>query len=169
MKVITRQEAIALKLKRYFTGKSCKHSHISERYLDRRCVDCDRSRSAINRKKNTAKANARTLKWQKDNKEKANKKANDWRFRNKESVNFFASNYRARKLNASPSWAIKGKIKEIYLQAKRRELETGVKHHVDHIIPLQGKNVCGLHVHYNLQILTEQENCSKGNKFNQED
>lgn len=74
MKVITRQEAIALKLKRYFTGKSCKHSHISERYLDRRCVDCDRSRSAINRKKNTAKANARTLKWQKDNKEKANKR-----------------------------------------------------------------------------------------------
>jgi 5-methylcytosine-specific restriction endonuclease McrA len=64
----------------------------------------------------------------------------------------------ARKLRAIPLWANIEKIKEIYRNRKKG-------YHVDHIVPLKGVNVCGLHVENNLQYLTAQENISKGNKL----
>ena len=57
------------------------------------------------------------------------------------------------------------KIAEVYMGAKRLEDLVGIKFHVDHIIPLQGENVCGLHVWQNLQVLEQSLNLKKGNKL----
>lgn len=75
-----------------------------------------------------------------------------------------AANRRALKRNACPAWANKTLIKEIYKTAKLR-IAAGEDVHVDHIIPLAGKDVCGLHVHLNLQIITSDQNLKKSNKF----
>lgn len=66
--------------------------------------------------------------------------------------------YRASKIQRTPAWANLEEIKEIY--ANRPE-----GYHVDHIIPLQGELVCGLHVENNLQYLKATDNCSKNNSF----
>lgn len=64
-----------------------------------------------------------------------------------------------------PSWADKKAMRAIYKQARRITLETGIRHAVDHIIPLQGKRVSGLHVPENLRIITHAENAKKLNKY----
>lgn len=66
--------------------------------------------------------------------------------------------YQLRKQKAVPNWADLSKIKEIYTNCPK-----GM--HVDHIIPLNGDLVCGLHIHTNLQYLTPEENIRKSNKF----
>lgn len=70
-----------------------------------------------------------------------------------------------RKFMSIPRWADLEKIRDIYKKCSEKTKISGIKHHVDHIIPLKGKNVCGLHVEYNLQIITASENCKKSNKF----
>ena len=56
-------------------------------------------------------------------------------------------------------------MRDFYLRAIELSCETGVPHEVDHIVPLKGKTVTGLHVPWNLQIIQKSDNCSKGNKF----
>lgn len=68
-------------------------------------------------------------------------------------------------LQRLPRCANLEKIETFYEQARELTLKTGVKHEVDHIIPLQGKLVSGFHVEWNLQILTKSENSSKGHAF----
>lgn len=76
----------------------------------------------------------------------------------------FAAHYTAKKLR-SAAWADRDKVQEFYDEAARLTEETGVLHHVDHIIPLRGKKVSGLHVETNLQVLPAHENIAKSNKF----
>lgn len=70
----------------------------------------------------------------------------------------------ATKLRACPAWVDAEAIKRIYREAHRLTRATGVKHDVDHIVPLQSNIVCGLHVPWNLQILTRSENARKSNR-----
>lgn len=69
------------------------------------------------------------------------------------------------KRSAMPSWADRKKIQAVYIKAQAMTDETGIKHSVDHIYPIQGATVCGLHVHYNLQVIPLTDNLSKGNKM----
>lgn len=65
----------------------------------------------------------------------------------------------------TPRWADQDAIRAIYERASQLAAETGIPHHVDHVIPLQGKLVGGLHVHNNLQPLPARDNVLKSNRF----
>ena len=83
---------------------------------------------------------------------------------NKDAVNSYEAYRRACQLQATPSWADLESIKRVYKACSLITERTGVPHHVDHVIPLKGKNVCGLHVYSNLAIIPAKMNLSKGNK-----
>jgi hypothetical protein len=66
------------------------------------------------------------------------------------------------------NWLQKAQIEELYELAAARTMQTGLKHHVDHIVPIRGKKVSGLNVPWNLQVLTATENMRKHAKFVEE-
>jgi len=103
-----------------------------------------------------------------DNKEAIASQGKQYRQDNKDKCNAKAAKYRAAKLNAIPSWFSdwdRFVLDEAYSTAKYREEQTGVKHHVDHTVPLQGKLVSGLHCADNIQVITAKENLVKSNKW----
>lgn len=88
--------------------------------------------------------------------------------KNKAGCNIRTSKRRCMLLNAIPDWLTEdhfNSINEFYKKASDLQKQTGIKYHVDHIIPIQGKTVCGLHVPWNLQILEASANISKSNKL----
>ena len=87
-----------------------------------------------------------------------------WR-ENKDRVYARNGKRRAAKRQAVATWANLHKIQTIYERCIKLSEETGIQHHVDHIIPLTHRLVCGLHVEHNLQIITAVENSIKNNKF----
>lgn len=103
--------------------------------------------------------------WYEKNKEHRSETYAAWRVANKHIVNERNARRRAAILNATPSWADHDKIREFYALASKLTEQTGVKHEVDHIIPLQSKKVCGLHCAKNLQVITKEENVRKRNKM----
>ena len=112
------------------------------------------------------KARATTRAWKLDNplKPKA------WQQANKDKVNNANAKRRAAKLQRTPSWVADSEwqqfaLEEMYSATQDRERITGVVHHVDHIIPLQGELVSGFHVVENLQVITAYENISKNNSY----
>lgn len=109
-------------------------------------------------------------KWASNNRNIANRHIKNWKRKNKDSVNANTAKRRAARLNATPEWLNSGHMAEIegmYLYAQIFS-QIGEQLHVDHIVPLQGENVCGLHAPWNLQVIPASENLSKSNKLIEE-
>jgi 5-methylcytosine-specific restriction endonuclease McrA len=88
-----------------------------------------------------------------------------WMKANRGYASALCAKWNAAKLRACPSWVDWEALQAIYREAVRITRDTGIKHDVDHIVPLQSDTVCGLHVPWNLQILTRSENARKGNRL----
>jgi Na+-translocating ferredoxin:NAD+ oxidoreductase RnfC subunit len=163
--ILTRQEALAIGYVHYYTGKPCKHGHDSERYTkSRTCIECNR------------------LKWQRRPKEKRqeywqnyyteevkNRKVENAR-KQREINPFKPRKLRSERKTRVRQATIRSKadqirVQEMYLEAQKLTLETGIEHCVDHIIPIAHPDVCGLHTFANLQIITSEENRKKGQHF----
>lgn len=86
----------------------------------------------------------------------------------REEHNARVRKYRESRIERTPAWtneSDKLRMQCYYQVAKMRTRETGEIWSVDHIVPLQGENVSGLHVSWNLQVITKRENIAKGNKL----
>ena len=97
--------------------------------------------------------------WRKSNPEKIYEYQKAYKQSNLGKANSWLAEYRASKLQATPSWYEEKLIKAVYTKAK----EWGFA--VDHIVPLKGETVCGLHCWANLQLLDPSLNSSKSNKY----
>jgi len=102
------------------------------------------------------------------NREKLNAYARDYVQANPGKINAQSAKRRAARIQRTPNWLTPDDyhaIRTLYETAAALTESTGIKHHVDHIIPLRGKIVSGFHCPTNLQILTATENHNKYNKF----
>ena len=109
--------------------------------------------------RNTDYVKNKTSIWSKDNVIKVRKSKRKYTAANRGKCNALLAKRRAAKLQATPSWFEKNLVKTVYLKAKEWGFE------VDHIVPLQGKTVCGLHCWANLQLLDSSLNSGKKNYY----
>lgn len=131
------------------------------------CKQCTTAKGKEWAQKNKEKSRTSKAKWQLKNKQKKAESQRKWLDKNPEIHTAKEAKRRATKLNATPKWVDLNAIKTEYLLAKWCSDVTGEFYHVDHIIPLNGIGVCGLHVPWNLQVLPATTNLQKGNRYEQ--
>ena len=103
-------------------------------------------------------------KWKKENPKRNAEHTARWKRKHPAKVNVANAARRASENGATPEWANQFFISEAYDLAQRRTNATGFRWHVDHIVPLKSKLVCGLHTEHNLQVIPATQNCSKSNR-----
>lgn len=143
------------------------------------CKACALEKARRYRETNAERVAASRMRWLQANKERARELERrwhqnnpDWR-RSRYRADYerryakLAIKWAARRMwcsQATPAWADMEKIEGIYRQAGRMR-KAGFDVHVDHIVPLRGEQVCGLHVHNNLRIIPATDNLVKGNRL----
>lgn len=156
----------------------------AKRERNREVIAAQRAKNLIDNPAHRARNNARAAQWYLDNKTtviergclyyiantakvKANAREREQRLRVELRPKKLAHTMLriARKKMASPAWADLRAIEAIYCEAQKLNDLTGIPHEVDHMVPLQGRTVCGLHVAANLQVIPRYENQSKGNRY----
>jgi len=170
--------------KTYFTGRPCKHGHMSERNTaDCSCIECrqvqrDTYLREYSRRKIAEKRAAMTDEERAAYLEKGARQQRQRRLRNPEPIRALERKHgrlkrqrhperknaevrrrQTAKIQRTPPWADLKGIQWFY-----EDCPEGYE--VDHVAPLRGKNVCGLHILSNLQYLPKEENRLKGCKFN---
>jgi hypothetical protein len=149
----------------YTTGEPCSRGHTGPRYsANQTCVVCTQEQQAraeiIRRERMKAQPDFSVHR-------RAQKATSNRGYckRNRGKKNAEWAKYRADKLQRTPKWADLEMIRKIYDTSTWITKVTGLEHHVDHIIPMRGKLVSGLHIAENLRVLPGPENLAKGSKF----
>ena len=175
--------------KYYFTGQPCKHGHIALRKTKGACVEClkvewqrgNETRADYFRQYNQRDdVKERKHDWYQDNKEQVILAAstrpahvkreyrNAWKENNLLQIRADTKARRRKHRQATPPWLSrrhKTEMRALYQAAITLTKTTGEQYVVDHIIPLRSDVVCGLHVPWNLRVITQEENLRKSNKL----
>lgn len=173
----TAKEAREVGSKYYFTGNPCNHGHTTKKLASNYgCYACSKIKYNTWAEANKDLIKARNKKYREDNQEYFKDYNHRWSQDNKEHKALYNRKYlennrelfvakaakrRASKLQRTPTWLSPehlNEIKEMYQTSPQG-------YHVDHIVPLQGANVSGLHVPWNLQHLPASDNLQKSNSF----
>jgi 5-methylcytosine-specific restriction endonuclease McrA len=180
-----RATAKATGAKYYYTGQPCVRGHVALRKTKGSCVDCMKEDWAIDNKKRSEKpkseaSRAAGKRYYEKNKEAVKARANarpkdevgqykrKYKEANPELYKALVSVRKRRHRSATPKWITpeqKLAIRQLYLQAMQLTKMTGERYVVDHIVPLISDEVCGLHVPWNLRVITQEENLKKSNKL----
>lgn len=145
--------------------KLCSMARQTERY--ERDPEAFKKAGSKHYSKNKSKFSEKHKSWARQNPEKTRQYSAAWRKKNTAVIAMHANKRRAVKLGATPSWLTADQIehmKDLHEAARQFRIYTGIPYEVDHIVPLQGENVCGLHVPWNMQIIEARQNRSKKNK-----
>ena len=185
----TREEAKKTGSKYYFTGQPCKHGHIAARKTKGVCIEClkvewakgNETRADYFREYNKREdVKDRKNEWYQENRETVINNAatrpahvlreyrNAWKSNNKIQVLADNKVRRRKHREATPPWLTrkqKSEIRQLYQIAITMTQTTGEQYVVDHIVPLRSHEVCGLHVPWNLRVITQEENLKKSNKL----
>lgn len=165
----TRQQAKLDRCATYY-GKVCeKHPELAGlRRTHGGCVECKRKADALYRVKNKQQVRAAIDAWAGRNLEKVRQYVRKAKASNKGRVNAVTAKRRAAEVMRTPKWLTGDDfwmMEQAYALAALRTKMFGFSWHVDHVIPLQGEVVSGLHTPYNLQVIPSVENARKSNKF----
>jgi hypothetical protein len=117
---------------------------------------------------NPEKVSKKNIKHKHKNKDRLNKYNREWFANNKDKRAAYQGKRKAAQLQRTPKWLTESDLRMIeakYSLAAMLTRETGIIHHVDHIIPLQGKKVSGLHVFSNLRVIPGTDNVKKSNTY----
>ena len=168
----------------YFTGRPCKHGHVALRCTANGCcIECSKriQKQVITKRllnnpnlykeqyaKDPERFKRQAAKYRANNPEKVLATSRASMLKRKPLKAAYQMKRQANKLNATPHWLSQEhheQIKLVYVEAKRTSELAGFKCHVDHIVPLQGKDVCGLHVPWNLRVVSRSYNIAKKNNL----